>query len=285
MGVSTQSIGKFGLHTGMQEILSATDGLPVRKSGKWAERKHHYLKNYCGITTVSMRNRFRLVYLDLMAGSGRRKIEETNEEFPGSPLVALEHDFADYIFIEKEPALVNALERRVANHPKARKVQIIRDDWLNVITSGKLRFDRSTLVVAFVDPIGISEVPIEAMRLLAENPRIDLLVTIQYRLGIVRNLPQYLKSESNLTALDSFLDDSSWRKWKTGDFGEFGRQAVEYFCDKFQKEQKFIGTQHVSVPEQNPLYRFTLFTRHPRGEDFWNKILKISETGQREFGL
>jgi hypothetical protein len=25
-----------------------------------------------------------------------------------------------------------------------------------------------------------------------------------------------------------------------------------------------------------------LFSRHPRAEDFWNKILKISETGQRE---
>ena len=267
----------------MEDILSATDGLPVRKSGTWAERKHHYLKNYCGITTVSMRNKFRLVYLDLMAGPGRCKIEETNEEFPGSPLVAMEYDFADYVFIEKEPALVQALEQRVASHPKASRVKIIPDDWLNVIASGKLRFDNSTLVVAFVDPIGISEVPMEAMQLLAENLRIDLLVTIQYRLGIVRNLPQYLKSKSNLTALDSFLDDPGWRKWKTADFGEFGRRAVEYFCDKFQKEQNFIGPpRHVSVPEENPLYRFTLFTRHSRGEDFWNKILKISETGQRE---
>jgi hypothetical protein len=37
--------------------LSLIDGLPVRKSGDWAERKHHYLNNYCGITTVSMRKK------------------------------------------------------------------------------------------------------------------------------------------------------------------------------------------------------------------------------------
>jgi len=123
------------------------------------------------------------------------------------------------------------------------------------------------------------------MQLLAENPRIDLLVTIQYRLGIVRNLPQYLKAAGSETALDNFLGDPNWREWKTGDFGEFGRRAVEYFCSKFKKDQRFIGTRHVSVPEQNPLYRFTLFTRHSRGEDFWNKILKVSETGQREFGI
>ena len=262
--------------------LSAVDGLPVRISGEWAERKHHYLNNYCGITSVSMRKKFKLVYVDVMAGPGRCKIEKTNKEFPGSPLVALNHDFAEYIFIEESPQLADALTKRIASHPKANKVTILSENWINVVEAGRLKFDNSTLAVTFVDPIGISEVPMSAMKKLADNPRIDLLVTIQYRLGIVRNLPQYLKSKGNQTALDSFLGDQSWREWKTGDFGEFGRRAVEYFCDKFKNDQGFIGTRHVPVPEQNSLYRFTLFSRHPRAEDFWNKILKISETGQRE---
>ena len=42
-----------------------------------------------------MRKKFKLVYLDVMAGPGRCKIEETNEEFPGSPLVALDYDFSN----------------------------------------------------------------------------------------------------------------------------------------------------------------------------------------------
>ena len=174
------------------------------------------------------------------------------------------------------------MKKRVAGHPKADKVKILTENWIKVAEAGHLNFPASTLAVVFVDPIGISQVPMSAMRKLAANPRIDLLCTIQYRLGIVRNLPQYLKAVGNQTALDSFLGDPGWRKWKTSDFGEFGRLAVERFCDRFQKDEGFIGTRHVSVPEQNPLYRFTLFTRHPRGEDFWNKILKISETGQRD---
>jgi three-Cys-motif partner protein len=262
--------------------VSSSDGLLIRKSGEWAKRKHHYLKNYCGITTVSMRNKFRLVYLDVMAGPGRCKIEDTNEEFPGSPLVALDYDFSEYIFIEEEPELVNALKQRIANHPKASKVKIISENWIKVLESGRLEFDKSTLVVAFVDPTGISQVPLAAMRTLADNPRIDLLVTIQYRLGIVWNAPQYLKTKSNQTALDNFLGDQSWREWENKDAGEFGRLAVERFCDKFQREAGFIGTRHVSVPEKNPLYRFTLFTRHPLGESFWLKILKTDEKGQRE---
>jgi hypothetical protein len=81
--------------------------------------------------------------------------------------------------------------------------------------------------------------------------------------------------------LDDFLGDQSWREWRDKDPTEFGRLVVERFCEKFQN-LGFIDTQHVSVPENNPLYRFTLFSRHPRGADFWLKILKIDEQGQRE---
>jgi three-Cys-motif partner protein len=170
----------------------------------------------------------------------------------------------------------------VAKHPKASKVKIISDDWKRVVQSGRLRFDRFTLVVAFVDPTGISQVPMFAMRALAKHPRIDLLVTIQYRLGIVWNTPQYRKATGGQTALDEFLGDQIWRQWEDKEPAEFGRMAIEHFCHKFQEEQRFIGTRHVSIPENNPLYRFTLFSRHARGEDFWLKILKTDEKGQRE---
>ena len=274
---STQTTGKVT----MENSLSNQDGLPVRKSGEWAKIKHHYLKNYCGITTVSMRNKFRLVYLDVMAGPGRCKIEESGEEFPGSPLVALDHDFSQYIFIEDEPALVEALKQRVAEHPKAGKVEIISQNWIKCAEAGKLKFDDHTLVVAFVDPTGISQVPMSAMKILACNSRIDMLVTIQYRLGIVWNAPQYLKARGDQTALDGFLAEPDWRQWETKEAGEFGRLAVERFCDKFQQEENFIGTRHVSIPEKNPLYRFTLFSRHPLAENFWLKILKTDDKGQR----
>ena len=262
--------------------ISSKDGLLVRKSGSWAKRKHHFLNNYCGITTSSMRNKFKLIYLDVMAGPGRCKIEGTNEEFPGSPFVALEHDFSEYIFIEDDSESINALKQRVSKHQKASKIKVIQGNWIEVAESGRLKFDSYTLVVAFVDPTGISQLPLSAIKSLAKSPKIDLLVTIQYRLGIVWNAPQYRKSKNGETALDNFLGDQSWRAWENVEAGEFGRLAVEHFCNKFQNEENFIGTRHVPIPEGNPLYRFTLFSRHPRGEDFWLKILKTDEKGQRE---
>jgi three-Cys-motif partner protein len=261
--------------------IVAADGQLARKSGDWAKRKHHYLQNYCGITSVSMRSRFKLVYLDVMAGPGMCKIAETGEEFPGSPFVALDHEFAEFIFIEDDPGLSAALRARVSTHPKARKVRILDQSWTKIVESGGLKFDEHTLVVAFVDPTGISQLPIKTIRKLANNPRIDLLVTIQHRLGIVWNTPQYRKGKHGQTALDEFLGDQSWHAWDDKDATEFGRLAVEKFCNSLQREG-FINTRHVSVPEDNPLYRFTLFSRHSRGEDFWLKVLKLDEKGQRE---
>jgi three-Cys-motif partner protein len=261
--------------------ILASDGLPARKSGEWTKRKLHFLRNYCGITTVAMRKKWRLRYLDVMAGSGRCKIKETGEEFPGSPFVALDYDFHDFFFVEEDPDLANALQERVAKHPKSHLVQLLRGDWTEIANSGKLRFDDKTLVVAFVDPTGISQVPMDAMLQLTKNRRIDLLVTIQHSLGITLNVPQYLKSQSGQTAMDRFLDSRDWRNWKWKEPSELARMAIDAFSKRIQREG-FIGTRHISVPEHQPLYRFTLFSRHQLAEKFWNSILKIDESGQRE---
>lgn len=261
--------------------IVASDGLLARKSREWAKRKHYYLGNYCGITTKSMKSKWRLAFLDVMSGPGLCRIKESGEEFAGSPFVALEHEFSEYHFVEEHEGLCGSLRQRVAKHPKASRVKIHNDSWVNLASSGKFQFDNSTLVVAFVDPTGISQVPISAMRHLARNAHIDLLVTIQYRLGIVWNAPQYQKTEND-TALDAFLDFRDWRNWDSQDPTKFGQKAIEHFSKEISG-LGFIGTRHVSVPESQPLYRFTLFSRHPLAEKFWNEILKINEKGQREW--
>jgi three-Cys-motif partner protein len=261
--------------------LPASDGLLARKSGPWAKRKHFFLRNYCGITTKSMRKKWRLVYLDVMAGPGLCKIKETSEEFPGSPFVALDYEFHKYVLIEDEPQLADALKRRVASHSKANLVEVITKNWVEMAEAGHLQFSDEELVVAFVDPTGISQVPMKAMLQLAKNRRIDMLVTIQHSLGITWNVHRYLKSASGQTALDAFLDSSDWRKWKWKEASGFARMAIDAFSQRIQQEG-FIPGRQISVPTDQPLYRFTLFSRNRLGERFWNEILKIDETGQRE---
>ena len=112
--------------------LPAKDGLLARKSGLWAKRKHHFLRKYFGITTKSMSKKWRLVYLDVMAGPGLCKMKETGEEFPGSPFVALDHEFHEYIFIEDNPQLADSLKRRISKHSKANLVKVINKNWVEV---------------------------------------------------------------------------------------------------------------------------------------------------------
>lgn len=264
--------------------IDAKDGLPARRSGIWARRKHHYLNNYCGIATKAMQGKFQLVYLDVMAGPGLCKLDDTGEEFPGSPFVALDHEFDKYIFIESDPRLAQALRERVSHHPKSKKVTVLESNWTTLAEQGHFKFDHKQLVVAFVDPTGISQVPMSAMLKLAKSPRIDMLVTIQYRLGIVWNVQSYRKCQDTETALDRFLDWEGWREWSDKDPTDFGQKAIDRFCARMQQDG-FIGTRHVSVPEGNPIYRFTLFSRNQTAENFWKKILRIDEKGQRELLL
>jgi three-Cys-motif partner protein len=171
------------------------------------------------------------------------------------------------------------LKKRLRTHPKRERIHLFNESWIDLVAKGKLQFDARTLVVAFIDPTGISAVPMSAMEALMRNPHIDLLLTIQYALGIVLNAPQFARSEKEETVLDHFLGSADWRQWRVKDSSELGRRAIEAFCAKIEASG-FKGARHISVPEKRPLYRFAYFSRHERGTEFWNKILKFDEKGQ-----
>jgi hypothetical protein len=242
-----------------------SDGLPVRLSGEWIRRKHHYLDRYCAITATGMKNRFReRVFLDVMAGPGICKIKDSGEELAGSPLIAMKHDFTKFVFIESDPKLAAALEKEVAE--------------------GRLTFPKG-LVVAFVDPTGIKQAPWQAMKqLLMNNSKIDILATLQYAMGITLNVYQYLDSGSEqTTALDSFLGERDWRSWlREATDAAFTTRVINRWVEKLGA-LGFHGSRQITVDANgSPLYRLALFSRHPKADEFWRKIITIDESGQRQ---
>jgi len=263
----------------------AADGLPARASGDWIRRKHHYLDRYCGITATGMKNRFSSrVFMDVMAGSGICKLKETGEELHGSPLIAMKHAFTKFVFIESDSVLAAALETRVQAHPKAQLATVICDDWTKVVANGRLDFDG--LVVAFVDPTGIAQAPWTAVeRLLRGNRSIDLLTTLQYSMGITLNLYQYIEAEPNkTTALDLFLGERDWRTWKRErSDSEFTERVLTRYLEKcgslgFQSSRQItVGARDFAFR-----YRLALLSRHPKADEFWQKIITVDESGQRE---
>jgi three-Cys-motif partner protein len=264
--------------------LLGSDGLPVRLSGEWIRRKHHYLDRYCAITATGMKNRFsERVFLDVMSGPGLCRIKDSGEELSGSPLIAMKHDFTKFVFVESDGDLATALEKRIQNHPKAKLSTIIHRDWTREVAAGRLTF--SGLVVAFVDPTGIKQVPWEAMKqLLTSNPKIDILATLQYAMGITLNVYQYLDSGSEqTTALDTFLGERDWRSWpREATDAAFTARVINSWVEKLGA-LGFQGSGQITVEANgSPLYHLALFSRHPKADEFWRKIATIDESGQRE---
>src|SRR5438552_19205629 len=107
------------------------DGLPMRASGEWVNRKHHFLRRYCDMFTKGMHKKWpHLAFMDLMAGPGTCVIRESGLIVPGSPFVALDYDFDQYIFFESSKQDKSALSQRVQRHSKQVKCQITGGDWV-----------------------------------------------------------------------------------------------------------------------------------------------------------
>lgn len=76
------ALGQLRLMALRKPPFLAHDGLPARKSGEYAKDKLTYVRRYMTIFANSMKDHWKhRVYLDLMAGPGVCKVDETGEEF------------------------------------------------------------------------------------------------------------------------------------------------------------------------------------------------------------
>src|ERR1039457_4919383 len=108
------------------DIFSKTDGLPIRDSGVWIEKKHKPLVYYSEIFNRAMKGKpwDERIYFELFAGPGRCFVRETKKEEWGSPLQVLETNFTKFIFVEMNKHAAEALAIRIAGHANACKVEI-----------------------------------------------------------------------------------------------------------------------------------------------------------------
>ena len=132
----------------------------------------------------------RLVYLDLLCGPGRDIDTDTDEEFPGSPLIALsiEPQFDHLYLADKDSKNVKALEKRISSADKPR-ITLLEGDCNQVVDDVLKSISGRTLGLAFMDPEGF-EVDFATLAKLARR-RIDLLYLFPSGIGIKRNLGNF----------------------------------------------------------------------------------------------
>lgn len=272
-----------------EPLATASDGLPARATGPWVLDKKHYLERYLDIFSRGVVRKWagKLSYVDLFSGPGRSTIRGSQEDVEGSPLVSLKYDFAHYVFVDV-PEVLSSLRQRLSSHPKFSQVTLIEGDCNVVIDKVLKALPSNHLTLAFIDPTGL-QIQFGTIQRLVHNRKVDLLMTIQFGMGIRMNLPLYAQAEG--TALSGFLGNAGWRE----DFQAGGSpsQIARRILNRYVQQLRDLGYSTVQdreieirSDESNLLlYFMVLASRHPLGKDFWRKATQIGPSGQRLLNL
>ena len=89
------------------------DGQYIPTVGQWSSDKHYYLSRYLDAFTTSMRKKWNsLHYIDLFAGAGIERLEESKVLEWGSPILACECVFLSLAFTYARRAGLNTRRSR-----------------------------------------------------------------------------------------------------------------------------------------------------------------------------
>jgi three-Cys-motif partner protein len=264
------------------------DGLPCPEVGKWADDKHSLVSLYAKLFSTGMKDKWdERVYIELYAGAGCSKIRDTSTTIAGSPLRALklDHSFDKYIFCEQQPALLEALRKRVDYIAPSANVVYVPGDCNEqvgeILAAIPLASKEHTvLTLCFVDPYDIG---IKFGTLSALSARyVDFLVLLALHMDANKNYANYIRPESLKVA--GLLGSTTWRdRW-----GIAQSNAVSFprfLAQEFANSMASIGylplplykMKEVRSDEKNlPLYHLALFSRSELAYKYWDEVLKYS---------
>ncbi|MCI0350857.1 MAG: three-Cys-motif partner protein TcmP [Acidobacteriales bacterium] len=264
------------------------DGLTTPEVGAWSEDKYKLVNLYANLFATGMKSKWdERVYIDLFAGAGRARIKGRNKIVLGSPLIALtvNDPFDRYILCESDSEKLNALKKRAqAIAPQARVEYVLGDCNARVdeIIAKMPAFSKAhrVLSLCFVDPYDIGIKFATTKRL--STHFVDFLMLLALHMDGNRNYSNYQNPRSS--KVDDFLGDVHWRvRW--AEAHKTGMPFPKFLAQEYAARMATLGylqnpmyrMKEVRSDEKNlPLYHLALFSRHERGYDFWDEVLKYS---------
>ena len=262
------------------DLVAGSDGHAALIIGAWAKEKLFYVQRYCDIFNAGMRSIWPVrTFVDLFAGTGRCKVEETGEEIDGSALIALRSKvpFTHCFFNDINPAAIDSLRSRTGGFTKV-DVRLFNKDCNEVIDDLREALPPSSLDFCFVDPLNW-EVSFESIRALTADRRMDLAIT--FHSG---NMKRVMRDPP--VELDEFFGDKRWRDECRGNLTKGTATAGRVLLDAYEKRLSGLGYVDLQdyLPVRNTqsvvMYHLVFASKHSRGKDFWNKISQKSSTGQ-----
>jgi three-Cys-motif partner protein len=282
-------------------LLPKDDGLPARTFGKWTTAKIDYLQRYIDLFETSMRNKpwCARCYLDLYSGVGKYQVEGFNGFYLSSALVALttKHPFTHYFFADKSQENIDILTKRcdaISNINKkfyigdanSRVQEIVKE--IKSIEQSRSKTQWAALNLAFLDPDGL-ELEWKTIETLASVNKMDLIIYYSQS-GLTRNFENCINLDTE-TDIDRFFGDNEWRSIykasRQGKTSGLHRKLIDYYKQKLAtlgyidvKDVEDGAEPLMKNSKEAPLYRLIFASKHARGHDFWNKIIKKDAFGQ-----
>ena len=255
--------------------ISSEDGLPLRDSGSWIDDKHSRLAYFAHMFSTGMKNKWEnRVYLELFSGPGKCYVRDNQSEELGSPLKVIDKEFTKFIFIEINTEAAKALDKRLETFDNSDKVEIWNGDCDEAID--KIIIPKNSLTFVFIDPTGIAQIPFKLIERLHKKTRCDLLINIQYGMGIKMNMHQYKPDADENSALTKFLGHDRWKDLLPASASTFFRGVLGMY-----KEQlldlgfTFTGNEViVNTSSHVPLYLLLFASKHRLGQKFWNQSVE-----------
>lgn len=265
-------------------IETENDGLYLPEVREWSLEKYKLVGSYCDIFTAGMKNMWnQLIYIDLFAGAGLARIKESKRVYFNSAFVAMSipNKFTKYILCEQDNERFEALQQRVKNNFNHLNVELIHGDSnLNIekVKAAIPKFGKGNTLLpfCFVDPYSLN-LNFSTIRSLSNN-LMDFLILQALHMDANRNFEKYKNDENE--RIENYLGNPNWRhefdnNYRTPD------KFVTYLADSYQNNMINLGyqpTKHMHQIRSNeknlPLYYLAFYSKHPRGEDFFQKIQK-----------
>ena len=187
--------------------------------GPWTEDKLAALGKYLRFYVTALRGqRFRLVYVDSFAGTGRCKIRAgsgSHKVIDGSATIALNcgDGFDEYHFIEFKPRHFAELQRLKAEHPAGGRAHLYRGAAEGMLMPLLRGLDwRNTRGVLFLDPYGL-QCSWSMVQLVAATQALDVFFLVSLS-GLYRNAAVDKRGvdAGKAAALNRFLGTDAWQE-------------------------------------------------------------------------
>jgi three-Cys-motif partner protein len=268
----------------MAPLRAAADGLPARVVSGWSREKLFYIERYLEIFCTGMKDKWSLVYADLLAGPGRCIDESTDLEFPGSPLLALQRpEFRRLYFNDADPDVAAALHERAAGYSGERVRVDSRDCNDAVEVAREFLFPGGmiggTLGLAVIDPTAF-QMRFDALARFVAEARFDLIVVF-----MSGYLKRFITAPEYAPRMDAFFGTGDWRGLV--DLRRAGeRVTFRQLLDLYERRLRTLGYLHVDDSarmlntRRSTIYHLVFASRNPKGAEFFGKINQRSREGQ-----